>query len=718
MGDSNIGSFSTPLKNGISRSVELRVPNSERPYPKGVDSPGKPANDDRALRIQKNNENASQLRSSPWKRAKLDKFSSRSHPVSSPAVIEMLDRNVSGPHGSLRDSQALEIQDEISEAISSAVREVSGSDSSNHDNQHRTSLINDLLSPRRDGTPDHIPDADLANLGKLTPPKNYMHNTESSIIQNLQSCFRDELGKFEQYLKAKNEQADEYRRRTVDCFEKIKQLEEALDEQKLTYSSLLGEYEMLRASQSVRDDQWQTQNREIEKLSTEKTSLEERVSRLKLRLSEARNEMKMINQNSQILQEKFQTQIQQNERLQNQVSELEDSENQLRVHIENTTNSKKRVEEEIERTRAELALLTEGKFKTQSENEDLKLSVSKAQTLLAEKTKFIEELQANLRASHDTKQKSTIELEQRINDLTLEKNELVRELEDMSTLRSKIEESENEIQSVKTELDRTQVALQHLKEEHSELREHCRSLEAELKTSHQKLETANDQLAIKSAEVVELGHDVKELRQGKSHLEDSLKLRDASISEWNSKYEEKCAENNKLSIEIESFQFKNGNLETEHLVELEQLHQQMTSLQETLKSNSERIKELTEENSSLKDQLEVRELPQPQQGPLVDPEQVEELHAKIQSLEQQLREKEAEAGKRLQLLAEDLYIQYSSKHEQKVKMLKKGYESKYQDKLERLGLENSGLKDELMQLNDTLKAEREEKHNLVKLLNK
>ncbi|CUS20475.1 LAQU0S01e07426g1_1 [Lachancea quebecensis] len=718
MGDSNVGSFSTPLKNGANRPTEVRAPNSERLYPRDLGTPDKLASDDRALRIQRDNENGSQLRSSPWKRAKLDKFSSRSHPISSPAVIEMLDRNVSGPQGSLRDSEALEIQDEISEAISSAVREESGSDSSNHDNQHRTSLINDLLSTKREGTPDHMPDADLANLGKLTPPRDYMHNTESSIIQNLQNCFRDELNKFEHYLKAKNEQADEYRRRTMDCFEKIKQLEEALDQQKIMYSSLFGEHEMLRASQSVRDDQWETQKHEIEKLSAEKTSLEERVSRLKLRLSEVRNEMKMINQNSQILQEKFQAQIQQNERLQNQVSELEESANKLRVHAETAANSKRRAEEEIEKTRAELASLTEDKFKTQSENEDLKLSVTKFQALLAERTKFTEELQANLRAFHDTKQKSTIELERRINDLTLEKNELANELQDMGVLKSKVEEGEIELQSVKNELNQTQVALQDLQKEHADLDEHAQSLETKLKTSHQKLETANDQLAIKTAEVVELGHDIEELRQGKLHLEESLKLRDASISEWKAKYDEKCVENNKLSIEIESFQFKNGNLETEHLVELEQLHQQMTSLQDTLKLNSERIKGLDEENASLKDQLEVREPPQIQQGPLVDPEQIEELHAKIQKLEQQLREKETEAGKRLQLLAEDLYIQYSSKHEQKVKMLKKGYESKYQDKLERLELANSGLKDELAQLNDTLKAEREEKHNLVKLLNK
>ena len=70
----------------------------------------------------------------------------------------------------------------------------------------------------------------------------------------------------------------------------------------------------------------------------------------------------------------------------------------------------------------------------------------------------------------------------------------------------------------------------------------------------------------------------------------------------------------------------------------------------------------------------------------------------------------------MQLLAEDLYIQYSSKHEQKVKMLKKGYETKYQDLLDKLTLENTALHDEVEQLQKVINTEREEKQALVKSL--
>ena len=63
-----------------------------------------------------------------------------------------------------------------------------------------------------------------------------------------------------------------------------------------------------------------------------------------------------------------------------------------------------------------------------------------------------------------------------------------------------------------------------------------------------------------------------------------------------------------------------------------------------------------------------------------------------------------------------MYIQYSSKHEQKVKLLKKGYENKYQNKFDQLNLENKTLSEEIEQLNKQLSSEKEEKQELLKLL--
>lgn len=162
---------------------------------------------------------------------------------------------------------------------------------------------------------------------------------------------------------------------------------------------------------------------------------------------------------------------------------------------------------------------------------------------------------------------------------------------------------------------------------------------------------------------------------------------------------------------------------------MEDLHESMSSLQSALKDNSDLVHTLKIENETLKSDLSRNEqmlktatLEKDNKIVSIETEGTDKEQTII-SLKKQLDEwkqkydsKENETNKRLKLLAEDLYIQYSSKHEQKVKLLKKGYESKYQGEISRLETQHMGLTQEVEQLTKQLEAEREEKRNLLNML--
>ena len=361
----------------------------------------------------------------------------------------------------------------------------------------------------------------------------------------------------------------------------------------------------------------------------DKAALEARVSKLKLRLSETRNEMKMISQNSQILQDKFQSQIVQNEKLEEQASEIQAFSNQLQLRISRLSEARIRAEEEVSKLRSEATKLADEKFKAQSENEDLKLQASKFDCTVRDKSKIIEELQANLKAFQDSKQRSAVELEYRITDLTEEKNRLVQELEAANEFKLKLEKTQAELELSRNELSKAKSTFDKLHEDHLTLEDHARTLELGLQKAKEEAERAEDDKAVHTALASELENNIEELRRSHEHLEEALKNRSEETSDWKAKFEDKCVENNKLTIELESYQYKNGNLETEHLVELEQLHQQMTSLQETLKSSSEKIQVLNTEKASLKEQLEAQKDVQPPESVGADPEPVSYTHLDV-----------------------------------------------------------------------------------------
>ncbi|CEP64111.1 Slk19p LALA0_S10e02520g [Lachancea lanzarotensis] len=715
-------SFSTPLKQVKPEDRQFgSVPYINRNIPlQRQDSFHDDAKHNNSKRDKENDNIETE---SPWKKPRAVRTDgSREDLDSSPELIALMDHNAEPP-------SALDVREEqVPGMISTAVRNISNSDLLDHENGNQTSMLRNLLSPARHLSPekrpltpiDHDgcddnghPDTGLSNLGSLTPLKGFVEKTEDGLIQALQSQFRQELNKYEHHLQAKNKRSDEYREEIIKSLEKVKELDEQLDEKSLAFSVLWSEHQVLKTAQATREAEWKSQSEDFERLSGDNSRLEERVSKLKSKLSELRNEIKMLHQNSQILQEKFQLQVQDNDGLRKQLEIRSEFENKLQNRVE-----------DLQRERDEFRA---GKDHQEIEVTTLKNEVAeyeyKTQALRREIADFESELQdkeavcKNLQNTMNIKQLSTTELENRVGRLVEERDWFEKALDSRHDDDKALEQGNLLIDDLTEKLEAAKDEARAFHEREKELEQRQQELEKKLAQGKTQLDEVTDQVAIRSAELEELQHDNAELLQTKVHLEEFVKIRDAAVEEWKSKFDNKSAENNRLAVELESVQFRNGNLESEHLVELEQLHQQMTSLQDSLRVSSEQIKRLETEREALQSQIDN------DTGHVVADDAREspatvELRNQIQSLQQQLREKDSDTNKRLLLLAEDLYIQYSSKHEQKVKMLKKGYESKYQDKIGRLNLENTGLHDELTRLNTTLKAERDDKERLVQMLKK
>ncbi|SCW03444.1 LAFE_0G10550g1_1 [Lachancea fermentati] len=659
----------------------------------------------------------------------------------SPAVIEMVDSNHDENGFGGQNEDLLEIQEELSEAISSAVRETDEGNNQDvsYEEQHSISVSeptksimhinrndteedgNLITTKKRKVTPDLAVETKFSNCEQMTPVINSLESERTDVFQHLQEVFHKELKNYEQYINSKNEQLEEYRKLASKTNEKLRVFNESLDEQKLKYSNLLEEFEVFKATQATRDLQLKHQKSHVEKLSLEKTNLEEKASKFKARLSETRNEVKMLNQNSRILQEKFQSQIEENESLKKEVNDLKQKSQQLQYRLNEISKNDTMLKEKLEDLQKDYTTLNEENRDLNEECKHKNEELSRLRTALEEKDAVAAELQANIRIFQDARQQSSKYLEERVEELTNDKQKLIEDLDKSKEYENKFKENDQKLRGTLDEITILNNRMDSLQNEIFRLQKEKDEVKEKLEASQQTVESVNDQLAIKSAEVVELTHDIEELKQAKSYIEDSIKARENTVLEWKTKYDEKCDENKRLSVELESVQFKNTNIEAEHLADLEQLHQEMTSLKDNLKVSSDQIKSLSDEKHILTERIvEMTAKEQALQGQLMEvgssaPE--ENLHKKIEELQQKIQQNEAETNQKLQLLAEDLYIQYSSKHEQKVKMLKRGYESKYQEKMEKLELESAGLKDELALLKNQLQAERNEKQELLKLLN-
>lgn len=500
--------------------------------------------------------------------------------------------------------------------------------------------------------------------------------------------------------------------RNADLVDQIHELNKSMNEVINSCDSTVSKYR--KEIESLRDEyeaKLDAMAQERATIVQEREILHDRMQLLKRRLEETRDEVRMLSQNQSILKTKYEAATKEKEDYLNKLNELEEINLNLKSEATATGHkldilelNHRNVTASIKKLEGEKDDLTESKKNAMEKlvTLDKELAAQREET---NKLKTL--LDENLAAQQGSKDEKTRQVE----ELTRAKEDLEskltflqgRSVEEKESLELKLEACEKELNNVRQDAamhKRNELAL---KEKLDVKTEECQKWQASY-------EDSNDDTEIRKAEVKELYSDLEEHKEMKIHLETSIVKLEEQVNDWRHKCDEYCNNYEKIALELESVHLKNSNIEAEHLAELEQLHDNLSSLQNTLKKDSELISQLTRRNETL--ESEKKYYQESQQNP----PNLTAFKKEIEAWKDKYKEKELEANKSLKLLAEDLYIQYSSKHEQKVKLLKKGYEAKFQGKLDKLSLQNEGLTQEVDQLKAQLTNERREKQKLIGLL--
>lgn len=453
-------------------------------------------------------------------------------------------------------------------------------------------------------------------------------------------------------------------------------------------------------------------NERIQNISRERDTAKDRIETLKQKLSESRDEINMLNQNQSILQKKYEAATRDSDRWKRLSNEMEESFLEMRDLALERKEKAQKLEDDIKIMSEKIATSESDLKGIESVADDFKKKNRQLEEELSRRVEEVAKLEHQLDESIESQKDASEKVTDQVHELTVKKSELESRLESLQN------EQKEEMASLSAVVSQKESELRDAVESCQKITEKFQILQTELGEKDAKMtilqkeyEDLNDETEICKAEVIELNATVEELKEVKLTLQTSILHLEEKVQEWVDKFNKE-----KSSPSLESEHLKSLNIEAEHLAELEELHVNLSSLQESLRTNSEITRRLREENEQLKANQTNSE--QNEHEKRSREQEVLSLQKEIDDWRERYNTKEKESNKSLKLLAEDLYIQYSSKHEQKVKLLKKGYETKYQGKLDRMSLQNEGLAQDIDQLKSQLNSERKEKQKLLELLEK
>lgn len=256
----------------------------------------------------------------------------------------------------------------------------------------------------------------------------------------------------------------------------------------------------------------------------------------------------------------------------------------------------------------------------------------------------------------------------------------------------------------------------------------------EINDLHASLESKMKELDILFDEKEEMAQDLKRLRneleeekqvmsQVYKDLENekqSLNIKTTEYNDLNESHEELKSKYGSLNRELVASHEQYTKLELDLETANEKISHLQNLLEKSNKNETQVVQELNVKLSKLQDTLiskenELNSVHTEKDDLLEKCSAFDQLTEEVQILKQKLTEEQASSEQKLQQLAQDLYVQYSKKREQKVSILKKGYETKWSNKFRDLEAENLNLLREVDSLKKQLSNERDEKNQLVKL---
>lgn len=538
-------------------------------------------------------------------------------------------------------------------------------------------------------------------------------------------------------------------RRNEDLIGEIHQFNSKINTLSVSFDKLNEKYRVTNLNKVSLQNNLDALQNKMDGINAERDNLTKSNENLKTKLKEVRDEIKMLNSNQNLLQSKYDSVSSDNEKNKEMKTELERNlqtlqrkNQEIAELLTKTETEKNEVVTNLEEQMLANEALSEG-------NEHKSLDIESYKSELTEKKEELIQVQEKLDKLLDSQHNNSDDLLETVKTLTSERDDLELKLNNLTEAKNKeIDDLKSRIDELNTRIDTTNDELLRAKDDIVSKTTDAEGKEEELVALRKSFEEANDECKIRVAEVTELNIEIESLKESKIHLEESNNRLLEELGQKKQECINEIENYKKASIEIESVQLKNSNIENEYLVELESLHKTVTSLEGSLKSNHEFTENLKIENEKLKSLLEAKTSNQKDdevnsEDILKSNEKILELENKLKESEDELEkirknsndsiqgkdgqitewkkkleEKDKDTNKRLRLLAEDLYHQYSSKHEQKVKSLKKTYEKKYESQIEKLNIEQHGLQEEIERLNKQLRSERDEKRELLKSIEK
>ncbi|EDO15515.1 hypothetical protein Kpol_479p3 [Vanderwaltozyma polyspora DSM 70294] len=628
--------------------------------------------------------------------------------VGSPDAIEMIETK-SSPNktGQNEELLALEIQEAMRVSIHEEESEDDKEDNNSKDVSHKS-----FVTPKKD-------DVETSpNLHKLTP---LLSSSSSSLSPKME--YRHICSGEQDEIEKEHNGFILVSRRNEELIDQLHMMNKRLNNYLSKYENSNYQYKLLRAEHEKAKDNFEKQlnlaQAEVDQSTEDANKHKERFEKIKKKLSETKDEIQMLNQNQRILQDKYDGMANEVDEWRNKYEEVQGKMAKQENEANNSASKLQLLEDELEILKNKLDEYEASETKLKLDYKELDELFQKREEELFSKANEVNTLQQSLNEIMNSQKSASEDLVKQIEELSTSKSQLEVKLSQISVDHSKEKHYlEDKINGMEKDLSENVGKLEIANQKISDLQIKLNGEIQNLANLKKEYEVSNDDAEINKAEVQQLNTNIEELKESEIHLKEKISTLEANIEEWKGKYQAQSSAHEKVSIEFESLQLKNNNIEAEHLAELEQLHDNMTSLQDTMKENAESINKLKDENRILQEKLLANEevTSNSQTSSEVKEQEINELKNKIKDFQEKLDLKEQDTNKRLKLLAEDLYVQYSSKHEQKVKLLKKGYDTKYQSKIDQISLQNQGLVQEIEQIKNQLSTERKEKQKLLELL--
>lgn len=463
------------------------------------------------------------------------------------------------------------------------------------------------------------------------------------------------------------------------------------------------------------------ENKEVETIKKENMNYQKEVK-------DIQNELSVLQSNQTLLKEKYDTLYVENSNYQNTEKVIKDEVAILQKSLEESANMLEELHENENQLKSKINEMEMTNQRLTTEKNELSKESKRLLNEFEIKDNEISDLEKKIKELIETDKDRSKNLIDQVAYLTNDKLSLEEQLRKIQntfkterlTLDENIAEKEKNIREMETKLKA-------LDNEKSSLQKELKLKDNEIHNLNENFHNVNDDATVRTAEVHELKNEVDKLKENKLHLEGNVTNLEEQLQGWKLKYDEQINKQQELNIEIETLQDKIAQDQNSEMPSTSNEHNLMAQLKgenEQLKRQIEDLRKVAGSKIDGVTDTVIQEKPNGnEKSDVVGSKLIEEnektirlLQRQISGCKQKLEQRENDTTKRLKKLSEDLYVQYSSKHEQKVKLLRQNYENKYKSQIEQVNKTNESLILEIEQLNKQLQLERKEKQEVLKLL--